>query len=188
MRQARQEWRSQQAVFDITKLVFLDESGVATNLSPLYGRAQKGERVYGDVPHGHWHTNTFIGALRHDGITAPWLLDGPMNGDAFLQYVSEVLGPTLKAGDIVIADNLSSHKVAGVAEALAKRGAKIIYLPAYSPDLNPIENFFSKFKALLRKAGARTFDGLVASIAKILDSVTSCECFNYFSAAGYVHD
>ena len=187
MRQAREQWHSQAASFDITKLVFLDESGVATNLSPLYGRSPKGERVYGDVPHGHWHTSTFIGALRHDGITAPRLLDGPINGDAFLQYVSEVLGPTLKPGDIVIADNLSSHKVAGVAEALARRGARIIYLPAYSPDLNPIENFFSKFKAALRKAGARTFEGLVESIAKILDSVTAAECSNYFSAAGYVY-
>ena len=187
MRQAREQWRQQQAAFDITKLVFLDESGVATNMAPLYGRSPKGERVYGNVPHGHWHTNTFIGALRHDGITAPWLLDGPMNGDAFVQYVEEVLAPTLKAGDIVIADNLSSHKVAGVAQALAKCGARIIYLPAYSPDLNPIENFFSKLKALLRKASARSFEGLLDAIAHILDTLTPLECSNYFSAAGYVY-
>jgi len=119
-----------------------------------YGRAPKGERCVDHAPHGHLHTNTFITALRLDRVEAPWLLDGPMNGEAFLHYIQEVLGPTLQPGDIVVADNLSSHKVAGVREAVAARGAQIIFLPPYSPDLNPIENFLAKIKALLRKAAA----------------------------------
>lgn len=138
------------------------------------------------VPHGHWQTSTFIAALRADGITAPWLLDGPMNGPAFLEYIRQVLAPTLAPGDVVIADNLSSHKVAGVREAIEARGASLLFLPAYSPDLNPIENFFAKLKALLRKAAQRNFDGLLLHIASILDSLSSRECSNYFRAAGYV--
>jgi len=171
---------------DAVRLVFLDETSVSTNMTRLYGRAPKGERVIARVPHGHWHTNTFIGALRHDGISAPWVLDGPINGEAFLTYVREVLGPTLRPNDIVIADNLSSHKVVGVREAIEARGASILYLPAYSPDLNPIENFFSKLKSLLRKAAARTFDALLKRIADILDGVSALECSNDFSAADYV--
>ena len=167
------------------RLVFLDETGVATNMTRLYGRAPKGERVLSHTPHGHWHTNTFIGALRHDGITAPWLLDGPMCGQSFLVYVRDVLGPTLHSGDIVIADNLACHKVAGVREAIEERGASILYLPPYSPDLNPIENFFSKFKSLLCKAAERTFDALLERICNILQMVTPLECENYFSAIGY---
>jgi len=167
------------------RLVFLDETGVATNMTRLYGRAPKGERVVCHAPQGHWHTNTFIAALHHDGIQAPWLLDGPINDDAFLQYVSEVLAPTLRPGDIVIADNLGSHKVAGVREAIEERGATIVYLPPYSPDLDPIENFFSKLKSLLRKASERTFDALVTRIGDILHLVSQAECSNYFVAAGY---
>lgn len=170
------------------RLVFLDETGVATNMTRLYGRAPKGERALCHAPRGHWHTNTFIAALRHDGVEAPWLLDGPMNGESFLQYITAALAPTLRPGDIVIADNLGSHKVAGVREAIEERGASILYLPPYSPDLNPIENFFSKLKSLLRKAAKRTFDGLIEAISKILLGVTPKECSNYFSAAGYVHD
>lgn len=167
------------------RLVFLDETGVATNMTRLYGRAPKGERVVCHAPRGHWHTNTFIAALRHDGIEAPWLLDGPMNGEAFLEYVHSVLGPTLRPGDIVIADNLGSHKVSGVREAIEERGATIIYLPPYSPDLNPIENFFSKFKSLLRKAAEREFPALIERIRDILLSVSPRECSNYLTAAGY---
>lgn len=167
------------------RLVFLDETGVATNMTRLYGRAPKGERVVCHAPRGHWHTNTFIAALRHDGIEAPWLLDGPMNGEAFLEYVRSVLGPTLRPGDIVIADNLGSHKVSGVREAIEERSATIIYLPPYSPDLNPIENFFSKFKSLLRKAAERNFPALLERIRDILLLVSSRECSNYLSAAGY---
>ena len=151
-----------------------------------YGRAQKGKRCVDKVPHGHWHTNTFVAALRSDGLEAPWLLDGPMNGPAFLEYVCQVLGPTLRPGDLVIADNLSSHKVAGVREAIEARGASLMFLPPYSPDLNPIENFFAKLKAHLRKAAQHCFDSLLLSTASILHSLSSQECSNYFRAAGYV--
>ena len=153
-----------------------------------YGRAPKGERCLDHAPHGHWHTNTFIAALRSDRIEAPWLLDGPMNGEAFLHYIQEVLGPTLQPGDIVVTDNLSSHKVAGVREAVAAHGAQIIFLPPYSPDLNPIENAFAKLKAMLRKAGERTVDGLWAAIGRLVDVFTPTECANYFAAAGYDPD
>lgn len=186
MRQARQQWRRDQGAWESARLVFLDETGLSTNMTRRYGRAQKGKRCVDKVPHGHWHTNTFVAALRSDGLEAPWLLDGPMNGTAFLEYVCHVLGPTLRPGDLVIADNLSSHKVAGVREAIEARGASLMFLPPYSPDLNPIENFFAKLKAHLRKAAQRCFDGLLLSTASILCSLSSQECSNYFRAAGYV--
>ena len=157
-------------------------------MARLYGWGPKEERVVCYEPRGHWHTNTFIAALRQDSISAPWLLDGAMNGEAFLTYVRRVLAPTLRPGDIVVADNLSSHKVAGVREAIEARGATILYLPPYSPDFNPIENFFSKLKSLLRKAAARTCDQLLLSIRDILSSVSPTECRNYFIPAGYVHE
>lgn len=164
MRLARDQWREKQKDQSRQQLVFLDETGVTTSMTRRYGRAPKGERCVDHAPHGHWHTNTFIAALRLDRVEAPWLLDGPMNGEAFLHYIQEVLGPTLQPGDIVVADNLSSHKVAGVREAVAAHGAQIIFLPPYSPDLNPIENFFAKLKDLLRKAAERHFDALVDRI------------------------
>ena len=150
-----------------------------------YGRAPKGERCVDHAPHGHWHTNTFIAALRLDRVEAPWLLDGPMNGEAFLHYIQEVLGPTLQPGDIVVADNLSSHKVAGVREAVAAHGAQIIFLPPYSPDLNPIENFFAKLKALLRKAAERTVEATWQRIGHLLDAFPPHECANYLRNSGY---
>jgi transposase len=186
VRLAREQWRQGQKQQSREQLVFLDETGVTTSMTRRYGRAPKGERCVDHTPHGHWHTNTFIAALRADRLEAPWLLDGPMNGEAFLHYIQEVLGPTLQPGDIVVADNLSSHKVAGVREAVEACGAHIIFLPPYSPDLNPIENFFAKFKALLRKAAERHFDTLVDRIKIILENVTTEECTNYFIAAGYV--
>jgi transposase len=186
VRLARDQWREKQKDQSRQQLVFLDETGVTTSMTRRYGRAPKGERCLDHAPHSHWHTNTFIAALRSDRVEAPWLLDGPMNGEAFLHYIQEVLGPTLQPGDIVVADNLSSHKVAGVHEAVTARGAQIIFLPPYSPDLNPIENFFAKLKALLRKAAERHFDALVDRIKMILQSVTIEECANYFIAAGYV--
>ena len=140
---ARRRWRQEQHSMERGRLIFLDETGVNTSMTRRYGRSARGTRCLASVPHGHWHTNTFLAGLRHDGVQAPWLLDGPLNGEAFLAYIQHVLGPTLQPGDIVIADNLSSHKVAGVKEALAQWGASIIYLPPYSQDLNPIENFFS---------------------------------------------
>ena len=167
-------------------LVFLDETGLSTNMTRRYGRAQKGKRCVDKVPHGHWRTSTFVAALRSDGLEAPWLLDGPMNGPAFLEYVRQVLGPSLRPGDLVIADNLSSHKVAGVREAIEARGASLVFLPPYSPDLNPIENFFAKLKAHLRKVAQRSFDGLLLSTSFILNSLSSQECSNYFQASGYV--
>jgi len=149
------------------------------------GRAPKGERCIACVPHGHWKTTTFIAGLRHNDIIAPMVLDGPMDGEAFLTYVRTFLCPTLNPGDIVIADNLSSHNVAGVKEAIAAKGATLRYLPPYSPDLNPIEKMFSKLKALLRKAAHRTVDALWNEIGKLLDAFSPDECRNYFASSGY---
>jgi transposase len=137
------------------------------------------------VPHGHWKTTTFVAALRQDKITAPWVIDQPMNGDIFLQYVTEALAPTLAPGEIVVMDNLPAHKVAGVREVIEATGAKLVYLPPYSPDFNPIEQFFSKLKAHLRKAARRTIDDLWAAIGVCLKSLPPSACSNFFSHAGY---
>lgn len=150
------------------------------------GRAPKGERCQASVPHGHWKTTTFIAGLRYNDITAPMVLDGPMDGAAFLAYVRAFLGPTLTPGDIVIADNLPSHKVAGVKEAVEATGATLRYLPPYSPDLNPIEKMFSKLKALLRKAAKRTVSELWNEIGTLLGAFSPSECRNYFASSGYV--
>lgn len=150
------------------------------------GRAPKGERCVASAPHGHWKTTTFIAGLRYNDITAPMVLDGPMDGAAFLAYVREFLCPTLTPGDIVIADNLSSHKVMGVKEAIEATGATLRYLPPYSPDFNPIEKMFSKLKALLRKAAKRTVSDLWDEIGKLLDAFSLDECKNYFASSGYV--
>lgn len=154
-------------------------------MARLRGRAPKGERCRAPVPHGHWKTTTFTGALRCTGMTAPFVLDGAMDGVAFLAYVRQVLVPTLKPGDIVIMDNLPAHKVAGVREAIEAAGAELRYLPPYSPDFNPIEMAFSKLKALLRKAAQTIIDGLWDAIAEALNAFTQTECQNYFKAAGY---
>jgi transposase len=172
-------------MLDVTKLVFLDETGASTNMTRTRGRSPKGARCLASVPHGHWHTTTFIAGLRVNAITAPMVLEGPMDGAAFLLYVQTFLCPTLQPGDIVIADNLPSHKVAGVKEAIAAAGARLRYLPPYSPDLNPIENLFSKLKALLKKAAHRSLDALWQAIGTLLDAFSSTECVNYFKAAGY---
>ncbi len=185
MAQQRQAWRQEMATWDPTRLVFLDETGAATNLTRRYGRADRSARCLAKAPHGHWHTNTFVAALRCDGVTAPALLNAPMDGQIFRAWVEQFLVPTLRPGDLVIADNLSSHKVAGIREAIEATGAKLRYLPPYSPDLNPIEMFFSKLKAHLRQAAQRTFDGLREAIACVLESVSPSECKNYFHAAGY---
>ena len=149
---ARREWQAAQPTLDITKLVFLDETGASTNSARRYGRAPRGERCIGSVPHGHGHTTTFVAGLRHDDITAPMVADGAMTGALFLQYVQEFLCPTRHPGDIVIANTVRRHKVAGVKEALEAVGAHIRYLPPYSPDLNPIEKLLATLNALLRKA------------------------------------
>jgi len=149
------------------------------------GRAKKGERCRASIPHGHWKTTTFTAGLRLDGLAAPMLLDGAMNGPAFLAYVEQVLVPELAAADIVVMDNLPAHKVAGIRAAIEKVGAKLLLLPPYSPDFNPIEMAFAKLKALLRKAAARTIDELWAAIAECLSQFSPAECRNYFQAAGY---
>ena len=151
-----------------------------------YGRALRSQRCVAAAPHGHWKTTTFVAGLRHDGVTAPLVIDGPMDGQVFLAWVRQFLCPALSAGDIVIADNLASHKVAGVAQAIAARGARILYLPPYSPDLNPIEKLFAKLKALLRKAGKRSVDALWDHIGELLEQFSPDECENYFASAGYV--
>lgn len=154
-------------------------------MSRLYWRSARGERCRASVPHGHWQSSTFIAALRHDRITAPMLLDGPMDGNAFVEYVKQVLSPELKEGDMVICDNLSSHKVAGVREAIEARGAELLYLPAYSPDLNPIEMAFSKLKAILRQQAQRSFQGLLQATSIALDHFSPNECINFFNHANY---
>lgn len=154
-------------------------------MARLRGRAPRGERLRAGMPHGHWRTTTFVAGLRLGGIEAPMVVDGPINGEFFLAYVRRVLVPVLRPGDLVIMDNLGSHKGAAVRAAIEAAGAELRFLPAYSPDLNPIENAFSKLKALLRKAAARTRDALWTAVATAIDAFTPAECENYFTAAGY---
>jgi transposase len=150
-----------------------------------YGRAPRGQRLRAGIPHGHWKTTTFVAGLRRDGIVAPFVLDGPINRDAFETYVEHVLVAELRPGDIVIMDNLSSHKGPRVHDMIEATGARLLYLPPYSPDFNPIENAFAKLKELLRKAAERTVVGLWSAIGRLLDTFTTQECANYFAAAGY---
>lgn len=154
-------------------------------MARLRGRSPRGERLVGKIPQGHWKTTTFVAGLRSTALTAPGVIDGPMNGNAFLAYVEQVLVPTLRPGDIVVMDNLSAHKVPGVREAIEAAGAMLLYLPPYSPDFNPIEQLFAKLKTLLRKAGERSVDSLWNRIAELLDAFTAAECTNYFRNAGY---
>jgi transposase len=170
---------------DPRRLVFLDETWAATNMSRRYGRSRRGQRLVAKVPHGHWKTTTFVAALRQDSLTAPTVVDGAMNGPIFLAYVQQQLVPTLRPGDIVVMDNLSAHKVAGVREAITSVGAKVVYLPPYSPDLNPIELVFSKLKWLTRSAAERTIDGLWAFLGRVLDHFPPDECRRYFQHCGY---
>ena len=165
--------------------MFIDETWASTNMARRYGRAPRGERLRAAVPHGHWKTTTFVAGLRLDGVVAPLVLDGPINAAAFEAYVEQFLAPTLQAGDIVVMDNLSSHKGPKARALIEAVGAKLLYLPPYSPDFNPIEKLFSKLKALLRKAAERTVDGLWRVIGECLDRFTPPECANYFEAAGY---
>jgi len=181
----RQAWFDGQLDLDPERLVFIDETGASTKMARRHGRAPRGQRLRSSVPHGHWKTTTVVGALRLSGMTAPMVLDGPMNGAWFLAYVEQVLVPTLNPGDIVIMDNLPAHKGAAVRAAIEAIGAALMLLPPYSPDLNPIENAFSKLKAMLRKAAARTIDQLWDAIARIIQTYSQQECANYFAAAGY---
>ena len=181
----RLAWLESQPDLDPRRLVFIDETGASTKMARLRGRSKRGQRCRAAVPHGHWKTTTFTAGLRRDGLTAPMLLDGPMNGVAFLAYVEQVLVPTLVPGDQVIMDNLPAHKVSGVKQAIEAAGATRLLLPPYSPDFNPIEQAFAKLKALLRKAAARTVDDLWDAIAEIIELFTPTECANFFANSGY---
>jgi transposase len=182
---ARRRWIRQQGYLDTTRLVFIDETAVTINMVRLRGRCQRGERLISHVPQGAWKTITFVAALRHNKMVAPMVLDGPINGAAFVAYIEQCLVPTLNRGDIVVIDNLPAHKVAGVKDAIEAAGATLQYLPQYSPDLNPIEMPFSKFKAFLRKAAERTVGGLCRRIRSFVPTVSRAECRNYFRHAGY---
>ena len=168
--------------------MFIDETWASTNMARLYGRAPKGERLRAGIPHGHWKTTTFVAGIRLTGMVAPMVLDGPINRVAFQAYVDQVLVPGLEPGDVVVMDNLSSHKGPAVRAAIEAAGASLLYLPPYSPDFNPIENAFAKLKALLRKAAERTVDGLWDAIGHLFKLFTAQECANYFAAAGYDPD
>ena len=185
MEVARSAWQAAQKQLEPSRLVFIDETWVTTNMTPRYGRSFKGQRLLGYAPHAHWHTTTFLAALRHDRITAPAVFAGPINGATFLAWVQQCLVPLLRPGDIVVLDNLSSHKVAGVREAIEAAGAVLRYLPPYSPGFNPSEQLFAKLKTLLRKAAARTVDALWRAIGHLLAAFSPTECANYFTGAGY---
>ena len=185
MSAAREAWFEGQLELDPETLVFIDETAATTKMARLYGRARRGERCRAAVPHGHWKTTTVTLGLRIDGLIAPLILDGPMNGEAFRDYVEQVLAPELKPGEIVILDRLPAHRVRGVRQAIEAAGARLLCLPAYSPDFNPIERAFAKLKALLRKAAARTIPELGEAINKALAAFTQSECRNYFAASGY---
>jgi transposase len=181
----RKRWRKYQKLIEPSRLVFIDETCTKTNMTRIHGWAARGERLLAKIPHGHWKTATFLAALRHDRIDAPCLFDGPINGGSFLAYVEQMLVPTLKPGDVVVLDNLNSHKSKAVRCAIRKAGAKLIFLPKYSPDLNPIEQLFAKLKTLLRKAAARTIDTLYEAVGQLLDCFSPKECANYLKNSGY---
>jgi transposase len=181
----RSQWIKHQDRVDGRRLVFIDETWSRTDMAPLRGWAPRGSRLVAKVPHRRWKTMTFLAALRHDRIDAPWFIEGPIDGDSFRLYVSEVLLPTLRPGDIVILDNLGSHRSKAVRQLIRSVGARILFLPKYSPDLNPIEQVFAKLKHLLRKAAARTVDGVCTAVADALDAFTPQECANYLKNSGY---
>lgn len=185
VKRRRERWRRHQDKIDPARLVFIDETWVKTNMAPLRGWGPRGERLPGAAPFGHWNTSTFIAALRHDRVDAPWVFDGPVNGDIFRTYVERVLVPTLSHGDVVVMDNLGSHKGQAVRQAIRGVGAHLLFLPPYSPDLNPIEQAFAKLKHWMRKAPARSREALWQTVGKILDMFTPEECTNYLANAGY---
>jgi transposase len=178
-------WRRHQHKIDPRRLVFVDETWAKTNMTRLRGWATAGQRLVAKVPFGHWKTMTFIAGLRCDGLSAPFVFDGPINGQSFLAWVEQCLVPTLKPGDIVVLDNLGSHKSQAVRKAIRAVGARLIFLPPYSPDLNPIEQVFAKLKALLRKADARSVEETWKSLGVLLQAVTPKECANYLINSGY---
>ena len=181
----RAQWKKYQRRLDPSHLVFIDETWAKTNMTPTHGWSRKGTPLLATAPGGHWHTMTFLAALRHDSITAPCVFDGPINGERFLAYVEQFLVPTLKSGDVVIMDNLSSHKSMAVRKAIRSAGARLFFLPPYSPDLNPIEQVFAKLKRLLRKAAERTKRATWKRIGTLIDQFSPEECSNYFRNSGY---
>ena len=183
--QRRRRWRNVQARLDPARLVFIDETWIKTNMAPLRGWALKGKRLLGHAPHGRWRTLTFLAALRHDRITAPCVIDGPINGEWFAAYVEQILVPTLRRGDIVILDNLGSHKSARVRQMVRDFGATLAFLPPYSPDLNPIEQMFAKVKHWMRMAQERTIEDVWKRVGSVLETIHPSECANYFTNAGY---
>lgn len=185
MARRRERWRLLQGKLDPKRLVFIDETWAKTNLVRLHGRAPRGQRLHEKVPYGHWRTMTFLAALRSDRIDAPCVLDQPVNGKSFLAYVRQFLVPTLHKGDVVMLDNLSSHKSQSVRQAIRAAGAKLLFLPPYSPDLNPIEQLFAKLKTLLRAAAERTREAVCERIGKLLEQLSADECANYLRNAGY---
>jgi transposase len=185
VRRRRERWKTHQHKLDPARLVFIDETWAKTNMTRLHGRCAKGQRLLAKAPFGRWRTLTFLAALRSDRIDAPCVVDGPINGTSFLAYVEQILVPALKQGDIVIMDNLGSHKGRAVRRAIRAAGAKLFFLPPYSPDLNPIEQVFSKLKTLLRKAGERTVEDTWKHIGQLLDAFAPTECANYLKNAGY---
>jgi transposase len=182
---ARWFWRRSQHSLNPAQLVFVDETWARTDMTPLRGWSERGQRLMAKAPGGHWATTTFTAGLRHDRIIAPLVLDGPMNGEVFLSWVEQFLTPALDPGNIVIMDNLPAHKVAGVAAAIEAVDAELLYLPSYSPDFNPIEMLFSKLKSLIRKGAWRTQEELWQGIGEVIEKVSSQECRNYLKHAGY---
>ena len=185
MKRARDDWRAAQPTLDSSAYVFVDETWASTAMTRTHGRCPVGQRLVMAVPHGHWKTTTFVAALRAGGLTAPTVVDGAMTGDVFVAYVRQQLVPTLRRGDVVVMDNLSSHKRAGVREAIEAAGCALRLLPPYSPDLNPIEKAFAKLKAKLRSAAKRTVADLEDYLGEVLDAFGPQECRNYFRSCGY---
>jgi transposase len=169
----------------VRRLVFIDETGVNTKMARRYGRAPVGQRCPSAEPHGHWQSSTFLAALRHDRITAPFFIEGAVDAEVFTAYLEHVLCPELDRGDVIILDNLATHKIAAVRDLVEARGATVRYLPAYSPDLNPIEQAFAKLKAHLRQAAARSLDDLTSALASALQAFTPDHCRNFFRHANY---
>ena len=188
MKARREAWFELQPDLDPARLVFVDETGATTKMARLRGRSPRGKRCRAAVPHGHWKTTTLIAGMRLDGLSAPMLIDGAMDGVAFAAWVERLLVPALAQGDVVVLDNLPAHKVRAAREAIERAGATLLFLPPYSPDFNPIEQAFAKLKALLRKAAARTLTALEDAIAQALHALTPVECANYFSNSGYEPD
>lgn len=185
MRQRREDWIATQPNLDAKRLLFIDETCLNTKMTRLYGWGERSKRLLCSAPYGHWNTTTFIAALRHDKLTAPFMINGSMTGEAFYTYVEKILCPELNVGDIVICDNLASHKMAGIKELIESVGAEIRYLPPYSPDLNPIEMAFSKLKSFMKKKAARTFEALQDATAEALETFTPTICSKLLHHANY---